>query len=231
MKKKEMCILALMLFVMMGCAPHSSVQRSEKETKTELRVYTGINQGGITENTDMEASEELQVDGFTGATRLGVHLGARAVVPLGRQQLETGLEGIYHNQTFTYEDPLNGLEGERQIRNFQLMVPLTYNIGIFRKHAAEGVLNLKLGWTLQYNIPVIRDQGLSLPDYTIRRFSNGPVLGLETRSFPLGEGMGLALNFELYRGSQIYQDLYNQSSFEMPGSSYFKAGVVFRLDP
>lgn len=70
--------------------------------------------------------KHYEVDGFTGATAGDFHFGAHALFPVGKNRLETGVDIMYNDQSFTYRDKLRGFNGIREIHMTQLMLPLTF---------------------------------------------------------------------------------------------------------
>jgi hypothetical protein len=137
---------------------------------------------------------------------------------------------MFSKQVFSYQDPANGYTGNRNIGMSQFMVPLTYNFTFLKKKRPGGLFQLKLGMMFQYNMLSLDDNGSLLPDYHVNRLSNGMILGFETTPFRLENGSRIGFYADLYRGTQIYEDFYNQSAFEMPGSSFFKAGIIYHFN-
>ena len=199
--------------------------------KLQYSVHGGINTGGITENTDMTVlpGEPADVDAFTGATRTGFHAGARAVGQLKRNQLETGIDYMLNFQTFSYNDEVNSFTGSRELEVSQLMIPLTYNIVLLQKLLPQQEIKIKLGAVGQYNMVAAEDTG-TLPGYQIRPFSAGATLGFAAYPVVLGNGGKIGFYVEGYRGSRVYEDFYNQPSFEIPGSSYVKFGISYKYN-
>jgi hypothetical protein len=224
---KSLIIFTMILFT--GCvATHHSTEK-QNAWKPEYRIQAGINQGGIVENTDLEQIPNTGVDAFTGATRAGFNAGAHVVIPLWINSVETGIDFMHNNQTFNYNDEMNAYAGKRKAGVSQLMWPLTYNFGVFRKNNANGLLQIKIGHVLQYNMITFSESGPQLPDYSVNRFSNGITLGVSAMPFTLTNGTGVGFYLDLYRGSQIFEDFYNRKDFEIPGSSYMKAGIIYQL--
>jgi hypothetical protein len=147
-----------------------------------------------------------------------------------KNRLETGIGFMYNKQIFTYNDFANTFIGEREIGASQFMLPISYNFGFFKNQFEGGLFRLKLGFMFQYNLLDIEDHSNELPGYKINDFSNGLLLGFETIPFQLNNGNRLGLTLEMYRGSQVYDDYYNREDFEMPGSSFFKAGIIYQLN-
>lgn len=203
---------------------------SVSKTKTSFQV--GVNHGGIVENTDMSiipgviTPPEATVDAFTGATQTGFHAGFHVNQTVGKNEIETGLDYMFSHHTFNYIDTGNRYIGVRRIGLSQLILPLTYNFVLSPKAG----LQLKLGLAVQYNLAYESNVTVfNLPDYQIHRISYGPTLGITATPFKFKNGSRLGIYADIYRGSQIYEDFYNQSGFEMPGSGYLKAGIRYQF--
>lgn len=106
------------------------------------------------------------------------------------------------------------------------MLPLTYNFVLFRKIFPNADIQLKLGYTGQLNFVSESSTG-NLPDYSVKPFSNGATLGISAFPYQFRNGCKLGFYIDVYRGTQVYEDFYNQKSFEMPGSSFMKFGVKY----
>ena len=204
------------------------------DKKIRISLLAGSNIGGITENTDMtvvpgaEAPPEATVDAFTGATKGGFNAGIHTNMPLKRNEIETGVDYMYNHQTFTYADAGNMYIGVRELKVSQLMFPVTYNFVLFRKLLPNASIQLKIGYLGQLNFVSTSSTGI-LPDYSINRWSNGVTFGMSAFPFQFNTGCKLGIYLDAYRGTQIYEDYYNQTSFEMPGSSFIKFGLKYQF--
>lgn len=198
-------------------------------------VQAGANKGGITENTDMtvvpgaEVPPEATVDAFSGATHTGINAGIHVNKPLKYNQAESGIDYMYNQQTFTYVDAGNRYIGVREFKVSQIMIPLTYNFVLFRKLAPKADIQIKLGYTGQLNFVSVSSTGI-LPDYTIKPWSNGVTFGFSAFPVQFKNGNKLGFYLDAYRGTQVYEDYYNQTSFDMPGSSFIKFGLKYQLN-
>jgi hypothetical protein len=205
------------------------VEKVSTEKKTTLSLQMGSNMGGITENTDMsmvpgvKVPAEATVDAFTGATYPGFNAGVHINHRFKRNQVETGLDYMYNYQKFNYIDAGNKYIGLRELHVSQFMVPVTYNF-VFQKVG----LQLKVGLLGQVNLVSGKGTGI-LPDYSVLPFSAGPTLGISFLPFHFRNGDKLGIYCDIYRGSQIYKDFYNQPEFEIPGSSFVKFGFKYQL--
>jgi hypothetical protein len=207
----------------------STLKKVPPEKKTSVSLQMGSNLGGITENTDMNVVQgvkvpaESSVDAFTGATHPGFNVGGHINHRLRKNQIETGLDYMYNYQKFNYIDAGNKYIGVRELHVSQFMVPVTYNF-VFQKAR----LQFKAGLLGQFNLVSAKGTGI-LPDYSVIPFSAGPAFGVSFLPFHSRNGDKLGVYCDIYRGSQIYKDFYNQPEFEMPGSSFIKFGFKYQL--
>jgi len=219
----------IVTLVMSACAVTDKSERGVK-----LSIQAGINQGGITENTDLtvvpnaEPTPEATIDAYSGATSMGANIGLHANKPLKFGEIETGLDYMYNHQEFTYADAGNMYIGTRDFSVSQLMIPLTYNVELFEKWLPSAEIQLKFGYMAQLNFVSASGTGI-LPEYSINRWSNGGVFGISAYPFKFPDGSKLGFYLDAYRGTQIYKDYYNQEQFEMPGSSFVKGGIRYRF--
>jgi hypothetical protein len=217
------------LIVLGGCAATQNAANQSKTWKPTYRLQAGINKGGIVENREFEQLPGVGVDAFSGATRAGVNAGAHVVLPLFINAVETGIDFMYSPQTFTYNDAYNAYDGSRKLGTSQLMWPLTYNIGLLKNRQPGGVVHIKIGHVLQYNMLATTETGQQLPDYSISRLSNGATLGISATPFKLNSDARMGFYLDFYRGTRIFEDFYNSKDFEMPGSAFMKAGVIYQF--
>lgn len=218
----------LVLVTLMGCA--TTQQTAEQSNwKPTYRLQVGANKGGITENTDMKVVPNADIDAYSGATKIGFNAGGRVVLPVRRNAVETGVDFMYNNQTFTYKDAANGYSGTRKVGTSQIMIPVTYSIPLFRKNNPQGLFQVKLGYLAQINMFNISNSGTNLPEYSTKAFSNGFTVGLSTTPFRFKNGGKIGFFFEGYRGTQVYEDFYNKTEFEMPGTSFMKYGIIYEF--
>lgn len=228
-------ISAVIVFLSLMTVNSCSVTDTEDTGKTfNVSVQVGSNLGGITENTDMsvvpgaKVPAEATVDAFSGATYPGFNAGIYLKRPLKNNIIETGLEYMYNYQSFNYIDAGNMYIGVRELHVSQLMVPVTFGIGLMKKTIPEAELLLKFGFLGQVNFVSGTGTGI-LPDYSILPFSAGPTIGFSVMPVRFNNGSKVGLYFDIYRGSQIYEDFYNRKSFNMPGSSFAKFGLKYQF--
>jgi len=226
----ERLIKMSMFILIITISSCTSTSELPSNKRMKFSVQGGVNIGGIVENTDMSlvpnvvVPPEASVDAFTGATRTGANIGLRVNQPLRRNELETGIDFMFNSQEFNYIDAGNHYIGVRQLNVSQFMIPLTYNFILYRKADVE----LKLGYVGQMNFVTSKAVGI-LPEYSINKWSGGPTIGISACPVIFANGSKLGIYFDLYRGSRIYSDFYNQASFEMPGSSFMKFGIKYQL--
>jgi hypothetical protein len=222
---------SLCLFAINSC---STSQQTNTGRSLKFSILAGANKGGITENTDMtvvpcaEAPPEATVDAFSGATYTGINVALHVNKPLKYNQIESGIDFMFNQQTFNYIDAGNKYIGVRDLNVSQIMIPLTYNFVLFRKLLPHTGIQLKFGYLVQLNFISGSSTGI-LPDYSINRWSNGATFGISAVPFQFKGGRKLGVYFDAYRGTQIYKDFYNQTSFEMPGSSFMKFGLKYQF--
>ena len=228
MKKTAITILmSLCLFAINSC---STSRQTNTDRSLKFSIQAGTNKGGITENTDMTvvAGAETTVDAFSGATNYGINTGIHISKPLKYNKVEGGIDYMYNLQTFTYNDATNNYSGVRELKVSQIMIPLTYNFFLFRNLLPEADIQLKLGYAGQLNFVSESGTG-TLPDYSVKPWSNGATFGISAFPVQFKNGSKLGFYFDAYRGTQVYEDFYNQKSFEMPGSSFMKFGFKYQL--
>ncbi len=220
-------ILNIILSFLNSCG---NVSTLTQDRKMKISIQAGGNMGGIVENTDMSvvpnasSPPEATVDAFTGATQTRYNVGIHLNQPLGHNEIETGIDYMYNYQIFNYIDNGNFYIGVRRLEVSQLMIPLTYNFIL--SHKAD--FQLKLGFLGQMNFVSADSFGI-LPEFSINRWSGGPTLGISVSPFKFNNGSKLGMYFDVYRGSRIYTDFYNQKGFEMPGSGFIKFGVKYQF--
>jgi hypothetical protein len=217
--------LALLL---MGCST-KMLTNENGSRKPIYRVQLGTSKGGVVENTDLSTIPNVDVDAFSGATSNGLNASGKVILPLKRNAIETGVDFMYNHQTFSYNDAVNGFNGERKLGVSQFMIPFTYSFNLFRSKYPEGLFQIKIGYAAQFNLFAISNDNGTLPDYTTKFFSNGATLGFSTTPLRLKNGSKLGFYIDGYRGTQAYEDFYNRTEFEMPGTAFIKYGVIYQF--
>lgn len=222
-------IPVVLLTLVSGCIGSSKFSKSEGEVwRPGYQIQVGVNSGGITENIDFSITPDVNVDAFTGATKIGGNIGAHVKLPVRKNAIETGVDYMYNSQTFTYSDPSRGFIGKRELGTSQFMIPLSYNIGLFRKSYYTSLMYLKVGYLAQFNLINFTHSG-QLPPYSTKLFTGGLTAGVSTTPFKLKTGASLGLYLDVYRGSKAYTDFYNSDIYEMPGTSFYKIGLIYQF--
>lgn len=211
-----------------------SVIHKQPGRSLRFALQTGANTGGITENTDMnvvpgvKVPEEAAVDAFSGATGTGFNAGMHIIKPIRRVEIETGIDYMYNYQKFNYIDAGNFYIGVRELDISQLIFPLTCNFDILKGLIPGAGLQLKAGVIGQVNLVSVMQTGI-LPPWSIRILSGGITAGLSSTPLKFENGNGIGLSVDIYRGSQVYEDFYNQPEYEMPGSSFVRLGINYQF--
>ncbi len=220
------------IIIIASLALSSCVVNEKSLRKIKYSFQSGINKGGITENTDLgvlsNSLDENYIDAYSGATQIGVNISVKANKPLKNGEIESGLEYMFNSQTFSFYDQANMFVGVRDLKVNQFMLPITYNFNLLKKALPEAELQLKLGFMGQFNLITSHEIG-TLPDYSINPYSGGALFGISFYPIRFANNTKLGFYIDAYRGSQIYEDYYNQNAFEMPGSSFIKGGIRYRF--
>lgn len=231
-EKFKLRLLTIGIIIFTSLVSGCISQKGIKKTKNvAFAIQVGSNKGGITENTDIVKTNNVDVDAYSGATnknKIGINAGVHFLFPLKENIIETGLDIMSNNHIFKYSDVKNAYFGERNIDITQLMLPVTYNFNFFKNGKSYGSFQIKVGLNLQYNYLAITNYGI-LPEYDYKKISGGLTIGFRLLPFNFKNDKILGFYLDAYRGSQIYEDFYNRSNFEMPGSSFSKFGVFFQF--
>lgn len=215
MNKRKKYIVTFILSLALCFNAATNAQNPEKKNAIKISGQAGISHGGIVESSE--------IDGFTGATKFGTNAGVHINKPFRSGELESGIDYHSSKQTFTYSDNTNNYNGKRNTSLNQIIIPITYNFNLF-KSLPKAEFQLKLGVLGQFNFLSTNDSGV-LPDFTYNNFSGGIVLGASVYPFIITDKYKLGFYVDLYKGSQMYKDLYN----EKITSSFIRAGIRFRF--
>jgi len=230
MQKRAVHIKLFVFLSLIGCKSSLSTSKDKTSAQNlEFNIQIGTNSGGVVENTDLENGPGVAVDAFSGATKTGFNAGASLGIPIKKNAIQTGMDFMYNHQTFTYNDSENGFIGSRDLALSQIMLPVTWNFGLLNHPEHGRQIELKLGPVLQYNILSVSDNTNTLPVFNHNKFSAGFSLGFSAFPFSFENSSKLGFSLEVYRGGQIYDDYYNRSQFEMPGSSFAKFELVYHF--
>lgn len=223
---KARIILLSILIAIGGCA---GSKNSSEARKVRFGIEAGPNSGGIVENTKMADIAGAPVDGFSGATSIGFHAAGHALVPVGRNDIQAGIMYLYSPQKFTYNDPVHGYAGSRDLRLSQIVVPVTYNINFLTRKFTPGTLSFKVGGAIEYNMLSVTNKGTSLTDYSSKKLSLGITAGIVAMPFRFSNNARLGFGFDMYKGGQIFDDFYNRPEYAMPSSSYMKFSIIYQF--
>lgn len=228
--KSSFVTLGVIIFTSLisGCV---SYEGGVKTNKMLFSLQAGTNKGGITENTEIAKTNNVNADAFSGATntnKKGLNGGIHLIYTLKKNRIETGIDIMTNYQELKYNDLSNYYVGTRKIDITQLMIPLTYNFDIFKKYGNSGLFQVKLGGVIQYNFLEISNYGI-LPEYGYFKISGGFTVGFRFLPLKLKGDKIFGFYLDAYGGSQIFDDFYNKSSFEIPGSSFSKFGIFFQF--
>lgn len=195
-----------------------------------LKLYGGIMHGGVIDNTDLDAMDQVPVDAYSGATHPGVSVGARYAIPLKNHGLQTGLDLMGNKNSFHYTDDINGYKGSRDLFTIQIRLPFLYSFHLFKNELGVPLVKFNLGLSGGLVFCSELESEGTVPEYEVSPFSLGPALGFEVYPFTFTNQSTLGFSFELYRSMQAsYKDFYQQG--EMPGISYLRFGIVYGLAP
>lgn len=226
---KKAIIINVFILVLTACKTTENITKLSVSDKVNYSAQISISKGGIVENTNMDELSGVSVDAFSGATKNGLGAGGRISYPFSFLSLETGLDYQLSNQSFLFSDPANKFYGNRNLTTHQFMMPLSLNVRLFTRKNHMGLAQIKLGHLLQFNHIIAGKESGILPNYNIHRWSNGLLMGIHFTPFELKKGNKAGAFIEIYRGSQIYEDHYNQKHFDMPGSAFNRIGVIYHF--
>jgi len=212
--------LLLPWVLLISCASTTKLSDDDRAVKIGYNLHVGSSWGGVI--------EDATIDAVTGATKFGFNIGVHPTIDIRGRMIETGLDYIQYNQSFSYQDSEAGFNGERKLNYGELRVPVTYNFQLFRDKDNEGILQLKLGLSAGYRIHEnIEDSGNN-PAFTFDKFSIGPTLGVSIVPFKISENYKLGLYFDVMRGSKVYTDEYTVIN-DFGQLSSIKFGLMLRM--
>ncbi len=198
------------------------------QNRSLISLAGGLTYGGINDNQDYDAaSGATQVDGISGATKIGYSGGLHTAVNLNGHIIETGLDYTTFRQTISYKAVDAAYSGDRDIEYAQLRLPLTYNLQFFKNRFSYSQLAVKLGFSAGYTVSKSVTSGQYLPDHTFDNFEAGPLLGLIYYPYMSRGRMRLGIYMDLYRGTKFFEDAYHTSG-EVGGQSFIKVGLLLQ---
>ncbi len=226
MKPIKMISLIMVAILTTAC---TTTKPSQEKWQPAYKIQAGINKGGIVENTQFDDMEKTPVDAYSGATSIGANTGIHVSLPTGKNNIETGIDLMYNRQYFKYQDNTNQFTGTSTMDIYQVMFPVVYSIVFFKNIQAGGLFQVKVGYLAQLNfLHQVKKSGTT-PQYDKNLYSGGFTAGIASTPIKLKNGNMLGCYFDVYRGGQIYKDFYNKTSYEEPGSSFIKTGIIYHF--
>lgn len=217
-------LLVVILLFQFSCSTPEQATRSLSEEENYIcwSARGGINTGGFVDNEVPDA--------VSGATLTNFTLGIHPDITTSGKTFETGLDLIGYRQNFEYDDPANEYFGKRSFDYYELRLPLTYNFRFFKNLSNCDFFYLKIGISTGYIINKnVTEQGI-LPAYDLKPFSIGPALGVAFSPLGISRRFKLGVFIDLYRGSKVYKDFYNNSR-ENGNTTYLSAGLLLKIGP
>ncbi|MBN1340447.1 MAG: outer membrane beta-barrel protein [Bacteroidales bacterium] len=223
MKAQVFCLIFItLLFASCSVPEQTTSPPTNKNNYTCWTIRTGVNTGGFVDNQETDA--------VSGATYAGYSFGLHPEICISGKTIETGIDLHEYGQTLTYSDPVNEFIGERALTYQELRLPLTYNFRFFKNLSNCDFFYLKIGLATGYLIHKNVDEEGLLPEYEMKKFSLGPTLGVSFSPFRISPGFTIGGFVDLYRGSKVYKDFYNNSR-ETGNTSCLTAGLLLKLGP
>lgn len=210
----------VLLVLLISSASTTKSTEDDPKLKIAYNFHAGSSWGGII--------EDGTIDAVSGATKFGLNLGVHPTFDINGRMLETGLDYIQYNQSFTYQDAETGYDGVRNLNYGELRVPLTYNFQLFRDENNEGILQLKLGFSAGYRIHEKIEHSGSTPNFSFDKFSIGPSFGIAVIPFNISDNYKLGFYVDFMRGSKVYSDDYTEVN-DSGQLSNLKFGLMLRM--
>lgn len=228
--KKSVGLITLLLL--------ASVSAFGKQSHTDhnptIALQIGTNRGGINDFTDLCLLDQNRVPihsmekAFEKGTHSGFNLGIHVNQHIRQNQIEIGLAYMNNAQTYKYTDASDCFIGLRSIDVKQFMVPISYNISMFRLLFPNSDIQLKLGYLWQFNVIDALGTG-SIPDYFINTVSKGGTLGISAYLLKFGHRFKIGVFGDLYRGSHLFSNCFGLSCFPTSSSYFLKSGIRILL--
>lgn len=228
--KKTIAWIAILLLL---SASAGRIQ-AKTDSKPKLAFQIGTNQGGINDYSDLCLLDQTRVpvtslvNAFNERVHTGYNFGLHLIQPIRKNQIEVGMDYMNNFQLFRYEDAANQFLGTRSINVNQFMLPISYNITLFRNLLFISDVQLKLGYLWQLNIIDALGTG-SIPGTFINSMSKGGTFGIAASILKFRNGCKIGLYCDVYRGSHLFTDYTNQSCFPTAGSGFIKSGFRIQL--
>ena len=222
---------AVLFFAILSCSmTKNSLVRDNgnPEKHSNISILAGAASGGLVENKEMSGIDGVSnVDAITGATKTFFNGGIHSEIDIKGHKIETGLDYIGFDQSVEYKMPSLSVNGKRDVQFHQMRLPIMYNFHFFKDSQNYSRLILKAGLSMGYTFSKsVFDFG-NIPDYKFTNWDYGPTLGVSVFPLQLKQNYRIGFYLDLYRGSQIYEDIYHKAE-GIGGQSFMKFGVVLQ---
>jgi len=222
---------AVLILAILSCSmtKNSLIRDNDNPEKhSTISILAGLSSGGLVENTEMSGINGVSnVDAITGATKTLFNSGIHTEIDIKGHKIETGLDYITFDQSIEYMVPSLSVNGQRDVQFHQLRLPLTYNFQFFRDSQNYSRLILKAGFSMGYTFSKSVSDFGNIPDYKFTNWDYGPTLGVSVFPLQLKQNYRIGFYLDLYRGSQIYEDIYHKAE-GIGGQSFMKFGVIMQ---
>lgn len=209
----------LIIMLVARCTTTSNLTGKQTKTTVMHNLQIGSSWGGIIEN--------MEVDAVTGATKNRLNAGYHAVIKVQNKMLETGVDLLNYQQSFTFTDTDN-YNGKRNFNYREVRLPLTYNFQLWRNKNNNGIFRVKTGLSAGYRYyQKIEDSG-NLPGYSFKRFSMGPTLGISLLPISITDDLSIGTYIDFLLASKVYNDYYTKAP-DIGNMSYIKFGIFLEL--
>jgi hypothetical protein len=177
-----------------------------------------------------------RVDAVSGATKTSVAGSAVAEIKVAGQYLSAGVNVAQSGQSVDYNDPANGVAGERDISLLLLDLPLLYNFHLLTKPSGgrdNPRLILSLGgfmsFVLSKQIVETGTVGAADPE-KLSSWALGPYLRVAGYPFAFG-GFQPGLYLDFYRSflPRFYDDVYFRQNSISGQLGILSGGLSFRF--
>lgn len=217
---KYLYLVLLLLCFLVGCSSTFKVKNINQRLIANHIIQVGGNWGGIIEDN--------KIDAVTGATKSSIHIGYHPVLNIQGHVMETGIDFLNYNQSFTYLDHSNNFDGKREFNYAEIKLPITYNFQLFRDDNNEGRLIIKLGISSGYRIFESIKDSKNIPEYTFDKLSFGPTFGLSSTPIKLNNKLRIGIYLDFVRASKVYKDYYTVDD-GVGNMSNLKFGAILKI--
>ena len=231
MKSFTFLLWAVSALLILSCSmtKNSLVRENDNSGRhSTISILAGLSSGGLVDNSKMSGIDGVSdIDAITGATKIAYNAGMHIVINLKGHYIETGIDYINFDQSVEYELPSFTVNGKRDFSFHQFRLPITYNFHLFKNSQNYPRFILKAGFSFGYTFSKSITENGSVPVYKFTNLDYGPTLGVAVYPLQFKESFRLGIYLDLYRGSQIYEDIYHQSE-GMGGHSFMKFGILLQ---